>query len=142
MERPRNRSWRGSLPGLALAGAGALFGLGGCASSSQSSEAERAAELNAWTLGPLVDAEGNHRSLAIDSRTMQELQHFQPWLTSGPSWYDSRLDRGPSVAAGTRRVSVSISETITRDRFSSSNGRVQDNYSQNVIREKFIEVVR
>lgn len=139
MERPRYQSWHGLAVGLSLV----VLALGGCASSdARQRDADRAAEINTWTLGPLVDAEGNHRSLAVDSQAMQELQHFQPWLTAGPAWYDSRLDRGPSVAAGTRRVSISVSETITRDRFSSSNGRVQDNYSQNVIREKFIQVVR
>lgn len=129
-----------------------IFGLGmllvaasvsGCASpgSERQARAEREADQR-FAMGPLVDGQGSHRSLSVDSRAMQDLQFYQPWLASGPNWYDTRNDDLRSVTSGTRRLSISVSQTITRDRLYSSHGRVYDNYSQNTIREKFIQVVR
>ncbi|MBB6431676.1 hypothetical protein [Algisphaera agarilytica] len=133
------------LPSLSICGVLAAVVLGtGCAPSK--AEQQRAADARQaemrFELGPLVDAEGNRRSLALDSPEMNELQSFQPWLDDRTAWYHDRLDRKPGVNAGTRRTIISISETNVRDRFSSSNGRVQDNYNQSTSRDKIIEITR
>lgn len=128
-----------SCSALALAAIGT-----GCTSSQM--KQQRAAEARdaevRFELGPLVDAEGTHRSLSLDSPAMRDLYQFQPWLNDRVSWYDDRLDRRASVAAGSRRTVVTFSETTVRDKFSSSNGKVQDNYSQSITRDKFFEVTR
>ncbi|MEM9916030.1 MAG: hypothetical protein AAF911_13835 [Planctomycetota bacterium] len=129
------------LTGFALAMA--LLGVG-CAPSA--AERQRAVEARdaevRFELGPLVDAEGARRSLALDSPAMAELLEFQPWLDERTAWYHDRHDRRPGVEAGTRRTIIAISETTVRDKFSSSNGRMQDNYNQSTTRDTVIEVTR
>lgn len=116
----------------------------GCAPSAvkqQRAAEARDAEVR-FQLGPLVDEDGARRSLALDSPAMRDLQQYQPWLESQNAWYDTRLDQRPGVTAGTRRTILSISETSVRDKISSSNGQVQDNFSQNITRDTVIEIVR
>lgn len=121
----------------------ALLGTG-CAPSA--SERQRTFEAHnaevRFELGPLVDAEGTRRSLALDSPAMNDLYQYQPWLDQRTAWYQDRLDRRPGVNAGTRRTILSISETSVRDKFSSSNGKIQDNYNQSTTRDTVIEVIR
>ncbi|MEM9418500.1 MAG: hypothetical protein AAGA25_05515 [Planctomycetota bacterium] len=133
------------LPSLSICGVLAVIALGTGCTSSQEQE-QRAAEARdaevRFELGPLVDAEGNRRSLALDSPEMNELQSFQPWLDDRTAWYHDRLDRRPGVTAGSQRTIISISETSVRDKYGSSNGKVQDNYSQNTTLDTVIEITR
>jgi len=114
----------------------------GCAQGQRGqAAAHRDAEM-AWQLGPLLDEHGSHRSLSFDSPLMAEFIAYRDQVTTGPAWYDGRLDRGPRVVSGTRRTTVLRSHTRTRDRLNVSDGDVRDTYSSNTSRQRTIEVVR
>lgn len=125
----------------AAAAAILLLMLMGCAADGENARAQRDADQR-WQLGPLVDDNGHHRSLSLDSPAMNELHEFQPWLTSGPRWYDGRVDTARQVRAGTRSLVVDRAFTNQRDRVNSNNGRVRDSFRQTVDVERFIEVER
>ncbi|MEO0514841.1 MAG: hypothetical protein AAF086_06045 [Planctomycetota bacterium] len=134
------------IPALALTCSALAVVMVGPGCTSSSSQQQRAADARdaevRFVLGPLVDEDGARRSLALDSAAMNELYDYQPWLTQQASWYDTRLDDRPGVNAGSRRVILSVSETTVRDKISSSNGKVQDNYSQSTTRDQVIQIVR
>ncbi|MEM6459736.1 MAG: hypothetical protein AAF710_10140 [Planctomycetota bacterium] len=124
---------------------GVLCMAGGCGLTSGDASGRgvtAAPEPLPFDAGPLLDARGHHRSLATDSPAMTELIEMQPWLAAGTPWYAGRNDRRPAVDAGVVFPVVVFSETDTSDRFSSSNGRVTDNFNVRISREKFIEVRR
>ncbi|MEM7626527.1 MAG: hypothetical protein AAF333_13105 [Planctomycetota bacterium] len=141
MERLRPRSVRGGIAASALLAVAATT-LGGCATSSQPTDAERAAAVNAWTLGPLVDDDGSYRSLSLDSPEMAELLEIQPWLTMGEPWYAGRVDRARQVTAGVKFTIVEKAFVAEKDRFDSNNGQVQDNFKSVITSKRLIEVVR
>lgn len=119
----------------------AVVALGGCASSSpQSTNAERTAAMNAWTLGPLVDDEGNYRSLSLDSPPMAELIEIQPWLAVGEPWYAGRIDRSRQITAGVRRQVVERAFISTTDRVEGKDGQVKDDFKLRVSTERIIEL--
>ncbi len=125
------------MAGLAIL---ALWAVGCTASADRS--ADRVHGLHTWQLGPLVDEAGHARSLTLDSPTQDQLVASQPWLSQGSSWYAGRLDEGPMVLAGLRSAIVSRSVTVTRDGFSSSRGRVFDNFRTRSTTTRAVETIR
>jgi hypothetical protein len=92
-------------------------------------------------LGPQLDAEGYHRSVALDSPLLRHLQVRQR-SRDGLSWYDGRNDRTLAVNAGYDLPSLQRSVTLTRDRQYLSNGRVHDIYSSTTYRTEYRQNVR
>ncbi|MEM9883257.1 MAG: hypothetical protein AAF800_10105 [Planctomycetota bacterium] len=140
--RERRHGWTRTGITAGLIGAAVLVA-GGCAAPTAGPRADGdPVAPRAASFGPLLAPDGSHRSLATDSPALSELQEMQPWLASGTPWYAGRNDRRPAVHAGVVFPVVVLSQTDTSDRFSSSNGRVTDNFNVRISREKFIEVRR
>jgi len=114
----------------------------GCSSTSKQQAEAQQQDMMRWQLGPLVDEQGDQRSLALNSPQMDRLVQAQSWEASQAAWYYSRVDHGPAVTAGHRLPSYEITQVKTRDRISGTDGDVKDNYSRNVTRERFTETVR
>ena len=93
-------------------------------------------------LGPLVDEAGYHRSLTLDAPAHHALVAFRPQLAEADPWYTDRLDRGPEVAAGQRSAIILRSISVTRDGFTSSRGRVYDNFRTRSITSRAVEIVQ
>lgn len=123
-----------------VAAAVVALGLIGCAHRHHA-EASRPAEVNAG-LSPLRDASGAARSLSLDPVSLTAIPPRRAWSTDGPSWIDSRNDRGAEVFAGFQSPTVERSVTLTRDRQSTFNGRPYDSYRQRTYRESYVEAVR
>lgn len=118
------------------------LGVIGCATDADRREARASYDEQVWMLGPIVDEQGEARSLTFDSPQMQQLQHMQPWLTAENAWYTGRLDSRSSVIAGSRSRIFEVTEVRSRDRITSSDGDVKDNYSQSTSRYRYFESVR
>lgn len=114
----------------------------GCATHGDRQEAHARYDEQVWMLGPLVDDQGEARSLTFDSPQMQQLQEMQPWLTAEDAWYHGRLDKRSGVIAGTRGRVLEVTQIRSRDRITSSDGDVKDNYSQSTSRYRYFESVR
>ena len=125
------------LVGLAIL----LLALTGCQSTSDADVAAQQQRMNAWQLGPLVDADGNHRSLALDAPLHADLLAAQPWLTGRPAWYEDRLDSVRTVEGGAVRRFYHETTRTDRDTLTSSNGKVQDNYRASSTSREYIRVV-
>ena len=114
--------------------------VGGCTTPSEPvSQAQADATMNAWTLGPLVDEHGHHRSLALDSPEMAELHEIQPWLTMGEPWYAGRVDRSRQITHGTKVRGVDRVLIATRDRIEGSDGEVNDDFRLQVRTQRTFE---
>lgn len=90
---------------------------------------------------PLLDVEGQTRSVALDTPLQHFLQTQQADAGHLP-WYADRNDHSPAANAGYARPTVQSSVTITRDRQYSSNGRVHDHFYSTTYRREYRATVR
>lgn len=89
--------------------------------------------------GLLIDREGQSRSLALTTQTVQSAQLLPPGFDT---WYASRNDRVPYVISGYESSIIQSSVTYTRDSQNTVNGRVFDNYNQTTYRRSYQESIR
>jgi hypothetical protein len=91
-------------------------------------------------LGPQLDADGRHRSVALDSPLQHHLSKRQE-LDTSRAWYAARNDYSPTAEAGYRLPTVQSSVTITRDQQYHSSGRVRDYFNSTTYRAERREIV-
>jgi len=91
-------------------------------------------------LGPQLDANGQPRSVALDSPLQHHLSRRQA-VDSSPAWYAGRNDFSPAADAGYRLPTIQSSVTITRDRQYHSNGRIRDQFNSTTYRSERREIV-
>ncbi len=92
-------------------------------------------------LGPQLNADGNRRSVVLDSSLQHHIASRQP-ASSGLPWYADRNDFSPAANAGYVQPTVQSSVTITRDSQYSSNGQIHDNFSSTIYRREYRQSVR
>ena len=92
-------------------------------------------------LGPQLDADGNRRSVVLDTPLQQHIASRQ-FTSSGLPWYADRNDFSPAADAGYVLPTVQSSVTITRDRQYSSNGQIRDQFSSTTYRREYRQSVR
>lgn len=78
--------------------------------------------------GPQLDADGNRRSVALQTPLLQYLQERET-ASAGMPWYADRNDRTLAADAGYISPTYQDSVTVTRDRQHQSAGRVRDHFS-------------
>lgn len=83
---------------------------------------------NTVDLGPQLDADGNRRSVALQTPLLQYLQERETASADLP-WYADRNDRTLAVDAGYVSPTFQDSVTYTRDRQYQTGGRVFDHFS-------------
>ncbi|MEX0652877.1 MAG: hypothetical protein WD534_12420 [Phycisphaeraceae bacterium] len=96
---------------------------------------------DARELRPLVDAEGEPRSLAFAS-AQQRRAVAEADLPPGEPWYAGRADVRASVEAGVQAFTFERAATVTVDRQRSFRGRVFNSYNQTTYRERVTETWR
>lgn len=89
--------------------------------------------------GPLLNARGQPRSLALDSSRQRRLSRRDP---AGPAWYEDRNDALPAVYTGIQRLTIEQSVTRTIDRQHHHRGRVFDHFSSTSYRDRVSRIER
>ena len=98
---------------------GGLLALTGCEQARPIMSADR---------GPQLDADGNRRSVVVQTPLLQYLQERRSASAELP-WYADRNDRSLAADGGYVSPTFQDSVTITRDRQYQSGGRVHDQFS-------------
>ena len=83
---------------------------------------------NTVDLGPQLNADGNRRSVVVQTELLEYLRDRQAASGSQP-WYADRNDRTLAADAGYALPTYQDSVTLTRDRQYQSAGRVHDHFS-------------
>jgi hypothetical protein len=110
------------------------LGLAGCAQP-------RDTDSDMTDRSPQLDADGQHRSLALDTPLLAYLRE-QDDNPRGAAWYDGRSDRSLGAVSGYELPVVQRSVTYTRDQQYQHFGHVHDNYSSTTYRSEYRELVR
>ena len=91
--------------------------------------------------GPQLDADGNRRSVVLQTPLQQYLQERETASADLP-WYADRNDRMLAADAGYASPTFQDSVTYTRDRQYQSGGRVYDHFSSTTYRVEHHRAVR
>lgn len=97
--------------------------------------------MNTVVLRPQLDADGNRRSVVVQTPLLQYLQERGPASADLP-WYADRNDRSLAADAGYISPTFQDSVTITRDRQYQSGGRVHDQFNSTTYRVETRRSVR
>ncbi len=89
--------------------------------------------------GPQLDADGQRRSVALDSPLLAYLRN-RGHGGDGPAWYDGRNDVSPAAVAGDGSLQRSV--TVTRDRQYQVNGHVRDYFTSTTYRSEYRQSTR
>ncbi len=92
-------------------------------------------------LGPQLDADGQRRSVVLDTPLQHHIDSRKAYPESLP-WYTARNDLSPAATSGYRLPTVQSSVTITRDRQYNSHGQVRDQFYSTTYRREYREAVR
>lgn len=85
---------------------------------------------------PLTDAMGQPRALALDTEALADSGYS---ADDPDAWFADRADYLPAVSAGYVTPRYFISQTFTRDRFATHNGRVREFSHDTTFRRTIIE---
>jgi len=98
-------------------------------------------QLRPVDLGPQLDADGQRRSVVLDTPLLNHIESRQTESLALP-WYATRNDLSPAANGGYRQPTVQSSVTVTQDRQYSSHGQVHDQFYSTTYRREYRESVR